>query len=83
MAKVTQNLGFCHSGSKILIFTEVHGYSLDDNQRRKEGLFWAKNPICDCSRTNQMPYTNQITKMAPYMCTDYHLITVIQNCDIF
>ena len=36
--------------------------------RAHEGK-WAisdkKYPICDCSRTNQKPYTGQITEIAP------------------
>ena len=28
-----------------------------------------KNPIRDCSRTNQMPWTDQITVIAPYLRT--------------
>ena len=28
-----------------------------------------KNPICDCSSTNQMPKTDQITDNVSYVCT--------------
>ena len=27
-----------------------------------------KKQICDCSRSNRMPYTDQITEIAPYAC---------------
>ena len=27
-----------------------------------------KNPICDYSRSNQLPLADQITEMAPYTC---------------
>ena len=32
-----------------------------------------KYPTCDCSRTNQKPYTGQITEIAPYVRTYYEL----------
>ena len=32
------------------------------------GLFGEKYPIC-CSRSNQMPSTDQITEIAPYIRT--------------
>ena len=37
--------------------------------QRKIGLFREeeKNPICDCSLYHQMPCTDQITGIAPYM----------------
>ena len=39
-----------------------------------------KNPICDCSRSNQMPQTDLITDIIPYVRTipglQYHLIKV-------
>ena len=41
-----------------------HGtYILDDN------------PICDCFRSSQMPYTDQITENAPCVRT-YSLVTI-------
>ena len=36
---------------------------------RKIGIFGKKNMICDGSRSKQMPYTDQITKIAPYART--------------
>ena len=35
--------------------------------RRKIGLFEEKNPICDCSRSNQI--IGQITTIVPDVCT--------------
>ena len=39
---------------------------------RKIGLFGKKYPICAYSRTNQKPFTGQLTDIAPYV--SYHLI---------
>ena len=34
---------------------------------RKTGLFGEKkNPICDCSRSNRMPWLLRITNIAPF-----------------
>ena len=39
---------------------------------RKIGLFVEKkNRIYDCSRSNQMTYIDQMTEIAPYVCTCY------------
>ena len=35
----------------------------------KENRAFGKNPICDCSRSNVMPYTDKITEIAPYART--------------
>ena len=35
-----------------------------------------KNATCDCSRSNQMPLKDQITKVPPYQILSYHLIYV-------
>ena len=37
--------------------------------RRKIDLFGEKSPICDYSRSDQMPLTDQITEIAPYVRT--------------
>ena len=45
---------------------------LDGNMLRTHEtirLFGEKNPTCDCSRYDQMPYTDQVTEIAPYMRT--------------
>ena len=34
---------------------------------RKIGLFEEKNPICDRSRSNQIPQTDQTSDIAPYL----------------
>ena len=34
-----------------------------------------KYPICDCYRTNQKPYSGQITEIAPYVRT-YLCVTI-------
>ena len=39
-------------------------------------IFSLKNPICGCSRSNQMPITDQITEIAPYVRT-YFCVTNI------
>ena len=51
----------------------------------KIGLSGYKYPICAGSRTNQTPYTGQITEIAPYMRTylwdtieyKYHYNTIV------
>ena len=35
--------------------------------RRIIGLFVGKNPICDCSRSDRIPQTEQITEIVPYV----------------
>ena len=37
--------------------------------RQHEGILGEKKSICDCSRSNQMHYTDQITEIALYMRT--------------
>ena len=44
--------------NKILVF---HGKIARRKENRK------KNLICACSRYNQMPYTDQITEITPYV----------------
>ena len=43
-------------------------------------------PICDCSWTDQRPYTGQITEIAPYVCTYIYefpsLLSTIMNINI-
>ena len=34
------------------------------------------NPISDCSRSNQMPYTDQIIEIAPYLRTYFWVTSV-------
>ena len=44
---------------------------------KKIGLFGEKNPICDCSLSNQMPLKDRITDIVPYLRTlfmSYHLL---------
>ena len=38
-------------------------------QMKENRSFRRKNPICDCSRSNEMPSTDQITEVAPYVRT--------------
>ena len=41
---------------------------------RKTDHFWDKeNPICDCSRSNQLPSTGQITETSPYVRTHFRV----------
>ena len=49
----------------------------------KIGLFGKKCPICACSRTNQKPYTGQLTVIAPYMRTYFELSSNISNMGFF
>ena len=37
------------------------------------GLYGEKDPICDCSWSNQMPETDQVTEIAPYVLTDFRV----------
>ena len=50
---------------------------------KKNGSFRRKNnPICDWSRPNKMPYTEQIIKFAPYMRTYFCVIRDVTNYDM-
>ena len=42
---------------------------------RKQVFEEKKYPICDCSRSNQMPWTDQTTEIAPYERT-YFWVTI-------
>ena len=48
---------------------EFKGLILDKKGRRKICLFLRKNLICDFSRANQMPLTDQITEITPTVRT--------------
>ena len=42
---------------------------------KKNRSFRIKNPICDYSRSDKIPETDQITEIAPYVRT-YVLVTI-------
>ena len=42
----------------------------------KIGLFGWTYPVCDCSQTNQTPYTGRIIEIAPYVRT-YLWVTIL------
>ena len=42
--------------------------------QKKLGLFREKKSICDYSRSNQMPKTDQLTEIAPYVPIYFHVI---------
>ena len=37
----------------------------------KKGLFEVRIPMCDCSRSNQMPPPDQITEIAPISVSEF------------
>ena len=37
--------------------------------KEKISIFGETNPICNCSRSNRMPYTDQLADIDPYMQT--------------
>ena len=63
------------------------GLTLDGNAElfahvEKKCLCIEDNQICDCSRPKKMPYTDQITEIAPYVGNMFHVVTMLLPSNI-